>query len=160
MVRERSKMARRLAGACLCRRVRFEVEDDFRYALNCHCRDCRRSTGSAFKPLAGIERARFHLVAGASETFTHGDVENHDLHCRHCGALVCSRVRDGAYVHVPLGTLDDVPSIRPTAHIFVASKARLVRDPGRPAAISGSRDLTGRLTKDRLRRGTFAPAAL
>jgi len=32
-------------------------------------------------------------------------------------------VRDGAYVHVALGSLVDAPSIRPTKHIFVGSKA-------------------------------------
>jgi hypothetical protein len=32
-------------------------------------------------------------------------------------------VRDGAYVHVALGSLVDAPSLRPTAHIFVGSKA-------------------------------------
>ena len=31
--------------------------------------------------------------------------------------------RDGGYVHVTMGTLIDTPSIRPTAHIFVGSKA-------------------------------------
>jgi hypothetical protein len=37
--------------------------------------------------------------------------------------LLYSLVRDGAYFHVTLGTLIDPPSIRPTAHIFVGSKA-------------------------------------
>ena len=32
-------------------------------------------------------------------------------------------MRDGAYVHVALGSLVDVPTIRPTEHIFVGSKA-------------------------------------
>jgi hypothetical protein len=32
-------------------------------------------------------------------------------------------VRDGEYVHVALGSLRDEPSIRPSEHIFVASKA-------------------------------------
>jgi hypothetical protein len=32
-------------------------------------------------------------------------------------------VRDGAFVHVTLGTLVDDPTIRPSAHIFVGSKA-------------------------------------
>jgi hypothetical protein len=32
-------------------------------------------------------------------------------------------VRDGKYVHVAMGTLEDPPSIRPTIHIFVGSKA-------------------------------------
>ena len=54
-----------LAGGCLCGNVRFSVEDAFRYALNCHCSQCRRSTGSAFKSFAGIERSKFRVDAGS-----------------------------------------------------------------------------------------------
>jgi hypothetical protein len=32
-------------------------------------------------------------------------------------------VRVGEFVHVTLGTLGDTPTIRPSAHIFVGSKA-------------------------------------
>jgi hypothetical protein len=32
-------------------------------------------------------------------------------------------VRDGTFVHVALGSLMDDPSLRPSAHIFVGSKA-------------------------------------
>jgi hypothetical protein len=32
-------------------------------------------------------------------------------------------VRDGAFVHVLMGTLVDDPAIRPSKHIFVGSKA-------------------------------------
>jgi len=39
------------------------------------------------------------------------------------GALLFSVVRDGEYVHVAMGSLVDAPSIRPTDHIFVGSKA-------------------------------------
>ena len=34
-------------------------------------------------------------------------------------------VRDGAYVHVTMGTLVDARSILPTRHIFAGSKAPL-----------------------------------
>lgn len=37
--------------------------------------------------------------------------------------LLYSVVRDGAFVHVAMGTLVDAPSIRPSGHIFVGSKA-------------------------------------
>ncbi|MCD4486710.1 hypothetical protein LQR31_19735 [Chromobacterium vaccinii] len=45
-----------LEGGCLCGAARYAVRDKFRYALNCHCGQCRRATGAAFKPFAGIER--------------------------------------------------------------------------------------------------------
>ena len=47
---------RTLMGKCFCGAVHYAVPDEFLYAMNCHCSNCRRATGSAFKPLAGIER--------------------------------------------------------------------------------------------------------
>lgn len=43
-----------LTGGCYCGAVGYEVTDAFTYAQNCHCSDCRRATGSAFKPFGGI----------------------------------------------------------------------------------------------------------
>ena len=82
-----------------------------------------RTTGSAFKPFAGIERAKLVLTSGADDLTIVGDDRGNDTHCRRCGSLLYSVVRQGAYVHVTLGTLIDPPSIRPRAHIFVGSKA-------------------------------------
>lgn len=114
--------AKRLRGECLCRRIGYEVTDAFEYAMNCHCSNCRRATGSAFKPFAGIRAEQLEIVRGNDEVMRFGD-GSHDARCAHCGSLLYSLVRDGTYVHVTLGTLIDVPSIRPTAHIFVGSKA-------------------------------------
>lgn len=114
---------RTLAGECLCGAVRYAVKDEFRYALNCHCSNCRRATGSAFKPFAGIERGKLQLTHGEDGLLVFGEEAAHDVRCRRCGSLLYSVVRDGEFIHVTLGTLVDTPSIRPTAHIFVASKA-------------------------------------
>ena len=108
-----------LAGRCLCGAVHYAVADEFGYALNCHCSDCRRATGSAFKPFAGIERGKFAITQGEDALMIYGDKDAGDMHCVRCGSLLCSVVRDGRFVHVTLGTLVDAPSIRPTAHIFV-----------------------------------------
>jgi hypothetical protein len=112
-----------LAGGCWCGRVRYRVADEFLYASNCHCSRCRAATRSAFKPFAGIEREKLEVVDGGDELLVTGDDELNDTRCRACGSLVYSVVRDGAYVHVALGSLIDAPSMRPTKHIFVGSKA-------------------------------------
>ena len=118
-----SSTGRMLSGACFCGAVHYAVADAFAYALNCHCSNCRRTTGSAFKPFAGIARDKLTLSEGHDDLMIHGDETGHDAHCRRCGSLLYSVVRDGTYVHVAMGTLADDPSIRPTAHIFVGSKA-------------------------------------
>jgi hypothetical protein len=112
-----------LRGKCLCGTVHYEVEDQFRYSLICHCSNCRRATGSAFKPFAGIERGKLRITGGADRLLIFGEESAHDAHCGKCGSLLYSLVRQAAFVHVTLGTLVDSPSLRPTAHIFVGSKA-------------------------------------
>jgi hypothetical protein len=114
---------RTLTGKCFCGAVEYAVADSFLYAMNCHCSNCRRTTGSAFKPFAGIEREKFALTAGADGLLIFGEANGHDAHCTRCGSLLYSLVREGAYVHVAMGTLVDDPAIRPTCHIFVGSKA-------------------------------------
>ena len=112
-----------LTGSCECGAVRYQVEDAFRYAMNCHCSRCRAATGTAFKAFAGIETDRLKLTKGADDLLVHGDADLNDTRCASCGSLLYSVVRDGAYVHVALGSLLDAPAIRPTHHIFVSSKA-------------------------------------
>ena len=98
---------RTLMGKCFCGAVHYAVPDEFRYAMNCHCSNCRRATGSAFKPLAGIERDKLSITQGRDGLLVYGDENRNDTHCKACG----------------MGTLVDDPSIRPTRHIFVGSKA-------------------------------------
>jgi hypothetical protein len=43
---------RRLTGRCECGATEYEVADEFGYAMNCHCSNCRAGTGSAFKAFA------------------------------------------------------------------------------------------------------------
>jgi hypothetical protein len=114
---------RQLRGRCECRAVRYRVTDEFLYAANCHCSNCRASTGSAFKPFAGIERAKLEVVEGADRLLVWGEDDANHTRCGVCGSLLYSVVREGEYVHVALGSLVDEPSIRPSEHIFVGSKA-------------------------------------
>jgi hypothetical protein len=114
---------RMLAGSCRCGAVRYAVADAFVYAANCHCSGCRAATGSAFKAFAGIEREKLEITEGLDDVALIGESDANDTRCAACGSFLFSVVRDGKFVHVAMGSLVDAPSIRPTEHIFVGSKA-------------------------------------
>lgn len=78
---------------------------------------------AAFKPFAGIEIQKVQLTGSPDASFQFGDASGHDAHCRTCGSLLYSSVRDHKFAHVSLGSLVDLPSIRPSLHIYVGSKA-------------------------------------
>lgn len=115
---------RTLAGMCLCGAVHYAVADEFLYAANCHCSMCRRATGSAFKPFAGIERHKLTITRGEGNVMIFGDENNNDTRCKLCGSFLYSVVRHGAFLHIAMGTLVEDPTIRPSKHIFVGSKAQ------------------------------------
>ena len=119
----RAAGARTLAGKCVCGAVHYAVADEFDYAVNCHCSICRRATGSAFKAFAGIEREKLTITKGLDDIAVFGEEDLNDTRCAACGCFLFSAVRDGKFVHVAMGSLVDAPTIRPTSHIFVGSKA-------------------------------------
>ncbi|HEV2591619.1 MAG TPA: GFA family protein [Gaiellaceae bacterium] len=112
-----------LRGACACGATEYEVEDAFVYAMNCHCSNCRASTGSAYKPMAGIQREKLKVTREDVPMFVWGKEHAGDYRCGVCGSFLYSVVREGKWVHVTLGSLRDTPSKLPDHHIFVGSKA-------------------------------------
>ena len=66
---------------------------------------------------------KLELLAGGDALLINGEETLNDTRCATCGSLLYSVVRNGEYVHVALGSLVDEPSMRPTKHIFVGSKA-------------------------------------
>jgi hypothetical protein len=104
--------------------VAFEVADEFTAAYNCHCSNCRAWTGSAFMPWGEVERDKFVVTNGADSLTLLGDAEGiYEAHCAECLSLVYWISPDRAHVRIPYGTLIDEPSLKPTAHMFVGSKA-------------------------------------
>src|SRR2546429_9828922 len=64
-----------LSGKCYCGAVQYRVADEFLYAANCHCSNCRRTTCSAFKPFGGIERTKLELTHGAYTLLVSGEAD-------------------------------------------------------------------------------------
>ena len=59
----------------------YRVLDEFRYAANCHCSNCRAGTGSAFKPFAGIEREKLTVDPADAPLLVWGDEMGNHTRC-------------------------------------------------------------------------------
>jgi len=77
-----------------------------------------------FLPWGEIEREKLSVTKGAESLMVIGDAHaDHEIHCGTCLSLLYWTARDGTCVRVPYGSLIDEPALKPTAHIFVGSKA-------------------------------------
>ena len=82
-------------------------------------------TGSVLLPWGEIGSDRLRVTKGADALLVIGDAsESHEVRCQACLTLLYWSPSGGEHVRVPYGTLVDEPSLKPTAHMFVGSKAR------------------------------------
>ena len=51
-------------GGCLCGAIRYESSGEPVFALQCHCRDCQRQSGSAYVAAVRVPAAEFHITKG------------------------------------------------------------------------------------------------
>jgi hypothetical protein len=112
-------------GSCLCGGIRYEVEGPFGKVVNCHCSMCRKATGAAFRTRAAVPSRSYRLLAGEALVSRYASSPGEErTFCRVCGATLATFFRDRPEeIGLPLGTLDDDPGVRPSAHVFVASRA-------------------------------------
>ena len=131
-----------LTGRYACGRVNYKIKDDPLFTHACHCKDCQRTTGSAFVVHLILTDRDFEIEGDTrSATVPSGSGAGCDLHyCAECGTYVWCRY---LYHQVPVlavrgGTLDDTNAVRPQAHIFTRSMQSWFRLPeGVPSFKSG-----------------------
>ncbi len=115
-----------LHGSCLCGGVRYEISGDAQRFYHCHCRRCRKVSGTGhasnllLKPgnlrwLQGEELIHAYKVPEA-ERFT-------NRFCRVCGSQVPRYVKETDFFVIPAGSLDDDAPLSPQARIFWESRA-------------------------------------
>ncbi|NEP18033.1 MAG: GFA family protein [Leptolyngbya sp. SIO4C1] len=112
-----------IRGSCLCGAVSYEITGSFKVMGNCHCSICRKSHGAAFATWGIIDPDQFRWTSG--ETFVQAYESSPGRQrgfCQKCGTPLVS-LHFGEVGEVVVGTVDDDPGMRPSEHIFVASKA-------------------------------------
>jgi hypothetical protein len=113
-------------GSCLCGDVGYEVTGPALRMVNCHCSRCRRARSAAHATniVYGIDGFRFTRGEDKMAQYKVPEAQYFTTaFCRRCGGEVPRLSRERGIVVVPAGSLDTDPGVRPSAHIYVGSKA-------------------------------------
>lgn len=112
-------------GSCLCGGIGYAIDGELGDFGYCHCRSCRKASGSAFGANASADRASFRLLHGGEllREFqsSPGKVR---AFCGNCGSPLYAYLETKRDIlRIRLGTLDTPFTKQPTAHAFVSDKA-------------------------------------
>jgi hypothetical protein len=114
-----------IRGSCLCGAVKYEVAPPFKLMVHCHCSRCRKGTGTGHATNIIVDPGQLRWLSGETA------IRRFDLpgaksfakwFCGNCGCPLPRHSRSGKMV-VPAGSLDTVPPIKPTDHIYWESRA-------------------------------------
>ena len=113
------------SGSCLCQKIQYEVNGDFENFFLCHCKSCRKDTGSAHASNIFSTKAELKWIKGEEEvkTYNHNNSGHIKSFCPHCGSALPNIQMDGTLLVVPAGSLDSDLDIKPTGHIYLSDKA-------------------------------------
>src|SRR5580765_6566585 len=95
-------------GSCLCGNGRYEISGELGAFGYCHCRSCRKASGSAHAANAPVDRAAFRLVSGA-DTLREFESSPGKLRafCGRCGSPIYAYLAASRDVlRIRLGSLD------------------------------------------------------
>jgi len=117
-----------LSGACLCGKVRYEIEGRPRFMYQCFCGKCRAASGGSFATNVIVDSDRFRITAGKDRlSGFESSPRKFRYFCSACGSPIYSHgEKTKHFVSVRCGTLKQDPGMRPSYHAFAASKASWV----------------------------------
>ena len=112
-------------GGCLCGSVRFEITGAIRNIVYCHCSQCRKAQGSAFAANGNLRASEFKILCGADALTGYESAPGQTKYfCRFCGSPIMSKTESKPeQVRLRLGAIESDIRERPSAHVFVTSKA-------------------------------------
>ena len=115
-----------LSGKCLCNKVSYSCNSEptaiFGY---CHCKDCRKATGSVFGTNLFFSENNVE-INGKLSSFKHISDTGSTMtkfFCPCCGSLnVWKKWLKKNVISIRAGTVDQINKIKPTINIFMDSK--------------------------------------
>lgn len=111
-----------LTGGCLCRAVRYRLDEAPTDAGYCHCRFCQRASGAPAMAFGTISCDAFVLTRGDPQRHRSSDIAERWF-CGTCGSpLAIHADYQADTIDIALASLDDPSAVAPGFHIWCSRK--------------------------------------
>ncbi|HEV7278351.1 MAG TPA: GFA family protein [Devosiaceae bacterium] len=127
----------RVSGSCHCGAIAFAAEIDPERVRICHCTDCQKLSGTAFRVVAPCPEDQFQLLRGAPKSYiktAESGERRMQTFCGDCGSPVyaTSVGSGGRTFGIRVGTLDQRDQLAPKRQFWQRSALSWL--PGLPGA--------------------------
>ena len=123
----------KIDGGCHCGYLTYEAEVDPEEVFICHCTDCQRISGSAFRTIVSAPEETFRFLTGEPKIYVKtGDsgAQRPQAFCPNCGSpIYATSVGEGPKIFgIRVGTVRQRDQLRPKAQYWYRSAHDWVTD--------------------------------
>lgn len=115
----------KIDGKCHCGKITYEAVIDPGEVTICHCTDCQRLTGTAFRAVVAAPREAFVLLSGQPKIYVktaESGARRAHAFCADCGTPIYSEAIDGPpSFSLRLGAIEQRAELRPRRQIWCRS---------------------------------------
>lgn len=116
----------KIEGGCHCGAITYEAEVDPEKTSICHCTDCQKLTGTAFRVTVPVSEDNFRIIGGTPKIYVktgESGAKRAQGFCADCGSpLYATSVGDGPKVYgLRVGTSDQREQLVPRKQIWCRS---------------------------------------
>ena len=117
----------KIDGRCHCGSIAYEAEIDPENVRICHCTDCQRLSGTAFRVSVGTPEENFTLLSGSPRTYVktgQSGARRAQVFCPDCGSQIYATAADGdgpRVFNLRTGTIDQRDRLTPRSQIWKRS---------------------------------------
>jgi hypothetical protein len=120
----------RIDGGCHCGFITYQGEADPEKVAVCHCTDCQRLSGSAFRTVVPVDSSTFRMTGRPTIYVKIGDSGNkrEQSFCPRCGSPIYSAPPgDGPrMLFIRVGTINQRDQFIPKTQVWARSQQRWV----------------------------------
>ena len=117
-------MENKITGSCYYGKIHFELSNNPKLVVNCHCDDCKKRNGSAFSTYIAVSENDFHLSQGEN-VIKQFEAENIGIKyfCTECGSPVYNNnFRLPGLSLILYGALTNPAAFKPKFNVFCSTK--------------------------------------
>lgn len=108
-------------GGCLCGAVRYKIAGQLRAISNCHCSQCRKTSGHFGAFSTAPEDALGFIDDGGLKWFQSSQQVRRGF-CGQCGSSLFYDHQKVDYIAIAAGSLEGPTGLKTTRHIFTDDK--------------------------------------
>jgi hypothetical protein len=129
------RVSMKVHGSCHCGQIRFSAEVDPALTSICHCHDCQRLTGTAYRVSVPAREGSLQMLAGAPQVYVkvaQSGSRRAQAFCGTCGSPLFTYDADNPTAYgLRVGVLDERAQLKPIWQKWCSS------------ALSWSQDISG-----------------